>query len=102
MRAIRLDRSARPGQGSGLRRARETTEFGVVAKWLGNGLQNRHTWVRIPSTPPRQRSCRRGVSGFERHHSRLAIAELLRRAIQARTEKMLGCRQPEVEEDDCR
>jgi hypothetical protein len=24
---------------------------GVVAKWLGNGLQNRHTWVRIPSTP---------------------------------------------------
>jgi hypothetical protein len=25
---------------------------GVVAKWLGNGLQNRHTWVRIPSTPP--------------------------------------------------
>jgi hypothetical protein len=31
---------------------------GVVAKWLGNGLQNRHTWVRIPSTPrrfPRER-----------------------------------------------
>jgi tRNA1(Val) A37 N6-methylase TrmN6 len=25
---------------------------GGVAKWLGNGLQNHHTWVRIPSSPP--------------------------------------------------
>src|SRR5215469_14606937 len=31
---------------------------GAVAKWLGNGLQNRHTWVQIPSAPPRQRGCR--------------------------------------------
>jgi len=27
------------------------SRIGVVAKWPGNGLQNRHTWVRIPSTP---------------------------------------------------
>ena len=27
---------------------------GVVAKRLGNGLQNHHTWVRIPSTPQGQ------------------------------------------------
>jgi hypothetical protein len=26
--------------------------FGEVAKWLGNGLQNRYTRVRIPSSPP--------------------------------------------------
>ena len=26
---------------------------GAVAKRLGNGLQNHHTWVRIPSAPPR-------------------------------------------------
>src|ERR1700691_2036477 len=25
---------------------------GEVAKWLGNGLQNRYTRVRIPSSPP--------------------------------------------------
>ena len=25
---------------------------GAVAKRLGNGLQNHHTWVRIPSAPP--------------------------------------------------
>lgn len=25
---------------------------GAVAKWLGNGLQNRHTSVRIRSAPP--------------------------------------------------
>ncbi len=31
--------------------ARGLAVVGVVAKWLGNGLQNRHTWVRIPSTP---------------------------------------------------
>src|SRR5690606_15392420 len=30
---------------------RPKTEFGEVAKRLGNGLQNRHTWVRIPSSP---------------------------------------------------
>ena len=27
------------------------TAFGAVAKWLGIGLQNRHTWVQIPSAP---------------------------------------------------
>jgi hypothetical protein len=26
--------------------------LGEVAKWLGNGLQNRHTPVRIRSSPP--------------------------------------------------
>lgn len=29
----------------------EKTAFGAVAKWLGIGLQNRHTWVQIPSAP---------------------------------------------------
>jgi hypothetical protein len=29
----------------------EKQAFGAVAKWLGNGLQNRHTWVQIPSAP---------------------------------------------------
>src|SRR5579871_2226390 len=26
---------------------------GAVAKWSGRGLQNLHTWVRIPSAPQR-------------------------------------------------
>ena len=30
--------------------------FGEVAKWLGNGLQNRYTRVRIPSSPPPSRA----------------------------------------------
>ena len=31
--------------------------FGEVAKWLGNGLQNRYTRVRIPSSPPNGDDC---------------------------------------------
>ena len=34
---------------------RASIRFGEVAKWLGNGLQNRYTRVRIPSSPPAQR-----------------------------------------------
>jgi hypothetical protein len=29
----------------------QNNKCGAVAKWLGNGLQNRHTWVQIPSAP---------------------------------------------------
>ena len=31
----------------------EKAALGAVAKWLGIGLQNRHTWVQIPSAPPK-------------------------------------------------
>jgi hypothetical protein len=34
---------------------RKSQDFGEVAKWLGSGLQNRHTPVRIRSSPPELR-----------------------------------------------
>lgn len=36
---------------------------GEVAKWLGNGLQNRYTRVRIPSSPPQRAPVGRGRKG---------------------------------------
>jgi hypothetical protein len=36
--------------------------FGAVAKWLGIGLQNRHTWVQIPSAPLLLPNCRKWLS----------------------------------------
>ncbi len=36
---------------------------GEVAKWLGNGLQNRYTRVRIPSSPPQKPA---PLGGFRR------------------------------------
>jgi hypothetical protein len=40
---------------------------GEVAKWLGNGLQNRYTRVRIPSSPP---SSFEGLRAFGRARRR--------------------------------
>lgn len=37
----------------------------MVAKWLGNGLQNRHTSVRIRSAPPARRCGPRGCHADE-------------------------------------
>ncbi len=48
-------RAAGANSGSGLTPAEKmkaSRSFGAVAKWLGNGLQNRHTSVRIRSAPP--------------------------------------------------
>ena len=48
---------ARTVAASGLLDARQGRQgLGEVAKWLGNGLQNRYTWVRIPSSPPSAQS----------------------------------------------
>jgi hypothetical protein len=41
-----LCRSGRVWHGAG-----PSKKLGAVAKWLGIGLQNRHTWVQIPSAP---------------------------------------------------
>lgn len=42
----------RPGMGENAPSFRCPRPRGEVAKWLGNGLQNRYTRVRIPSSPP--------------------------------------------------
>ena len=42
-----VDIAAGMGQGAVV-----SSVSGEVAKWLGNGLQNRYTRVRIPSSPP--------------------------------------------------
>lgn len=41
--------------------SRVVSRFGAVAKWLGTGLQNRHTWVQIPSAPPKPMAFRAGA-----------------------------------------
>src|SRR5690606_39611576 len=46
--------------------ARSRSLHGAVAKWLGNGLQNHHTWVRIPSAPPGKALSANGSAGCER------------------------------------
>jgi hypothetical protein len=60
-RSLRTRLTNRPRQSGGPRSKVEVNDKnhsrnGEVAKRLGNGLQNRHTRVRIPSSPPGKKS----------------------------------------------
>ena len=52
--SVRSAKRAEPVDSTGRmeQKSRGFSRFGEVAKWLGNGLQNRYTRVRIPSSPP--------------------------------------------------
>lgn len=90
--------------------SKPVSSSGEVAKWLGNGLQNRHTPVRIRSSPPRKQLKKPGeVPGFSRpgdwdgslgHFVHARERESLRDLAEAGVELAVSCYAPAVDEEE--
>ena len=63
---------------------------GEVAKWLGNGLQNRYTRVRIPSSPPQCAPVGRGRKDDAGQSGVARLSSLVRSHVPASNHRPLG------------